>query len=192
MSELYAKVKQWKSSIKNIIFYSQFYIFPCNQTKPNTSKHKIETNKLHIMYIYKYRNYTSTKKNERKQKLKLLGYKISKETRTYNNYKANKTPDIQHPLPNAPVIFILFLQTHNRRIRPCGIWSNRCTANRTSSDLGKPRVNTPHVEHVTTSRELSTPLGVFESVKADHAIIVSSKNDVAVAVAVAAVGLGAF
>ena len=73
------------------------------------------------MYIYKYRNYTSTKKNERKQKLKLLGYKISKETRTYNNYKANKTPDIQHPLPNAPDIFILFLQTHNRRIRPCGI-----------------------------------------------------------------------
>ena len=45
---------------------------------------------------------------------------------------------------------------------------------------------------MTTSRELSTPLGVFESVKADHAIIVSSKNDVAVAVAVAAVGLGAF
>ena len=47
---------------------------------------------------------------------------------------------------------------------------------------------------MTTSGELSTPLGVFESVKADHAIIVSSKNDVAaVAVAVvAAVGLGAF
>ena len=60
--------------------------------------------------------------------------------------------------------------------------------NRTSSDLGKPRVNTPHVEYVTTSGELSTPLGVFESVKADHAIIVSSKNDVAIAV----VGLATF
>ena len=64
--------------------------------------------------------------------------------------------------------------------------------NRTSNDLGKPRVNTPHVEHVTTSKELSTPLGIFESVKADHAIIVSSRNDIAVAIAVTVVGLAAF
>ena len=64
--------------------------------------------------------------------------------------------------------------------------------NRTSSDLGKPRVNTPHVEHMTTCRELSTPLGIFESVKADHAIIVSSRNDIAVAIAVTVVGLAAF
>ena len=64
----------------------------------------------------------------------------------------------------------------------------QATTNRTSNDLGKPRVNTPHVEHVTTSRELSTPLGVFESIKADHAIIVSSRNDIVVV----AVGLAAF
>ena len=60
------------------------------------------------------------KKNE-KTKIKTFGYKISKHIRTYNNYKANKTPKNQHPLPNTPEIFFLFLQTHNRRTRPCGI-----------------------------------------------------------------------
>ena len=167
--------------------YSQFTFFFVTKQNPIQANIKLKQTSC-LLCIYINIETIHQWRKMRKQKLKLFGYKISKDIRTYNNYKANKTPKNQHPLPNTPEIFFLFLQTQNRRTSPCGIWSNRCTTNRTSNDLGKPRVNTPHLEHVTISREISTPLGVFESVKADHTIIVSSRNDVAVAV----VGLATF
>ena len=75
--------------------YSQFTFFLVTGQNPI----QIEANKLHIMYIYINIETIHQRRKTRKQKLKLFGYKISKDIKTYNNYKANKTPKNQHPLP---------------------------------------------------------------------------------------------
>ena len=52
-----------------------------------------------ILCIYINIETIHQRRKTRKQKLKFFGYKISKDIRTYNNYKANKTPKNQNLLP---------------------------------------------------------------------------------------------
>ena len=78
--------------------YSQFTFFSVTRQNPIQANIKSKQTSC-ILCIYINIETIHQRRKTRKQKLKLFGYKISKDIRTYNNYKANKTPKNQHPLP---------------------------------------------------------------------------------------------
>ena len=78
--------------------YSQFTFFSVTRQNPIQANIKSKQTSC-ILCIYINIETIHQRRKTRKQKLKLFGYKISNDIRTYNNYKANKTPKNQHPLP---------------------------------------------------------------------------------------------
>ena len=78
--------------------YSQFTFFSITRQNPIQANIKSKQTSC-ILCIYINIETIHQRRKTRKQKLKLFGYKISIDIRTYNNYKANKTPKNQHPLP---------------------------------------------------------------------------------------------